>query len=256
MAHLHTKQDIVYGNYSILHPDGTLMCRTDAKKVRWYLKKNLATQVDELTIKLNFEPKGKGNAGASEYYAEARENRCVVCGCEKDLTLHHVVPYQYRKQFPEHLKSHTSFDILPVCIKHHEEYEQEAVKLNKRLQIQYNAQPHTSKPSEDIALAKEIAGVISTLIKTGDKIPDSRRVALLNQVRSYFKDEDIWWDDLPDLIVDVNYKVESASPAKVIIEAVDDIFEFVVMWRKHFVNTMKPQHLSEKWLADMEKVVR
>jgi hypothetical protein len=52
MAHLHTKQDIVYGNYSILHPDGTLMCRTDAKKVRWYLKKNLATQVDELTIKL------------------------------------------------------------------------------------------------------------------------------------------------------------------------------------------------------------
>jgi hypothetical protein len=253
---LQVKKEDIYGNYSILHPDGSLMCHTDKKKVNWYLKKNLAVRVDETTIMLNFEPKGRGNAKDSEYYAESRENRCVVCGETNDLTLHHVVPYQYRKHFPEHLKSHTSFDILPLCIKHHEEYEDEAGKRNKHLQILYNALPAINRLPPDVEDAKEVAGIISTLIKSGDKIPDERKNVLLKKVRDYFKDEDIWWDDLPDLFVDINYKVESSSPAKTIVEAVPDLFEFIVGWRKHFVDTMKPQHLSDKWIADMGKVIR
>ncbi len=256
MGHLHHKKDIIYGNYSILHPDGSLMCHTDKKKVNWYMKKELAEWVDETTIKLKFEPKGRGNAGDSEYYAEARENRCVVCGATENLTLHHVVPYQYRKHFPEHLKSHTSFDILPLCIEHHEEYESLATALNKRLQIQYNALPAINKLPPEVEAAKEIGGYISALIKSGDKIPQDRRNQLLNKIRLYFKSEDIWFDDLPDLLVDVNYKVESSSPAKTIVGAVPDIFEFIVMWRKHFVQHMQPKYLSDKWLADMEKVAR
>ena len=257
MGKLQVKKDDIYGNYSILHPDGSLMCHTDKKKVNWYLKKELATQVDDFTIRLNFEPKGRGNVGDSEYYAEARENKCVVCGCVDDLTLHHVVPYQYRKHFPEHLKSHTSFDVLPLCINHHEEYESEATKLNKRLQIEYSALPAVNKLPPDVEEAKEIAGLISTLIKAGDKIPEDRKATLLGKIRSYFKDDDIWWDDLPDLFVDVNYKVESSSPAKTIVNSLDgNILDFIVRWRKHFVSTMKPQYLSPKWLADMEKVIR
>lgn len=257
MSKLQVKKDIIYGNYSILHPDGSLMCHTDKKKVNWYMKKGLATWVDETTIKLNFEPKGKGNAGDSEYYAEARENKCVVCGCTEELTLHHVVPYQYRKHFPEMYKSHTSFDVLPVCVKHHDEYEGEATKLNKRLQIEHKALPALNKLPPDVEAAKEVAGLISTLMRAGDKIPQDRKLVLLQKIRDYFKDEDIWWDDLPDLFVDANYKVESSSPAKTIVESLNgDILPFIVMWRKHFVNTMKPQHISPKWLADMEKVAR
>lgn len=256
MTSLQVKKDIIYGNYSIYHPDGTLMCHTDRKKINWYIKKDLAYWVDENAIQLKFEPKGRGNVGDSEYYAEARENKCVVCGCTDNLTLHHVVPYQYRKHFPVQYKSHTSFDVLPVCVKHHDEYECEATKLNKHLQIQYKALPALNKLPPDVEEAKEVAGLISTLLRNGDKIPQERKGVLLEKIRKYFKDDDIWWDDLPELFVDVNYKVESSSPAKTIVESLDNILPFIVMWRKHFVSIMNPQHLSPKWLADMEKVER
>jgi hypothetical protein len=81
-------------------------------------------------------------------------------------------------------------------------------------------------------------------------------MVLLCKVRDYFKDDDIWWDDLQDLFVDVNYKVESSSPAKTIVSNVENILDFIITWRKHFVNTMKPKYLSPKWIADMEKVSR
>jgi hypothetical protein len=225
--------------------------------VEWYIKKDLASWVNDTTIKLNFEPKGRGNVGDSEYYSEVRENKCVVCGTVDNLTLHHVVPYQYRKHFPEHLKSHTSFDILPVCIKHHEEYERHAEKLNKILQIQYNCTPMNNKIPTEIRKAKEVAGIISSLINNKDMIPEKRKTTMLNEIREYFKDEDIWYDDLSELFVDVNYKVESSSPSKTIVNILSgNILDFIIRWRKHFVNTMKPKHLSEKWIADMEKVSR
>jgi hypothetical protein len=52
----------IYSNCSIYHQDGTLMCYCSDKKMRWYLKKNLAEQIDEKAIKLTFEPAGKGHA--------------------------------------------------------------------------------------------------------------------------------------------------------------------------------------------------
>ena len=101
--------DRLYGNCQILHPDGSLMCYCAMRKINWYLKRNLATQISNnpVVIKLNFQPKGKGNAD-NPFYLQERRNICVVCGTQENLTKHHCVPYCFRKHFPNEYKSHTS----------------------------------------------------------------------------------------------------------------------------------------------------
>lgn len=67
--------------------DCACKCR---KKAEWYLKRDLATMLDEKAIQLTFEAKGEGHA-ENDYMIEDRDNFCVVCASHKDLTLHHVV---------------------------------------------------------------------------------------------------------------------------------------------------------------------
>lgn len=55
-----------------------------------------------------------------KFYIVDRENRCVVCGVEKDYSRYHVVPALYRTHFPEGLKSHRSHDIVLLCFHCHE----------------------------------------------------------------------------------------------------------------------------------------
>lgn len=46
----------------MMAPDGELLCHCDEKKADWYVSRELATIVKQnpLTIKLNFEPNGRG----------------------------------------------------------------------------------------------------------------------------------------------------------------------------------------------------
>lgn len=55
------------------------------------------------------------------------------------LTLHHVVPYQYRKEMPLSFKSHGSHDVLPLCVDDHEIYEHFAESEKLKLVEKYDA---------------------------------------------------------------------------------------------------------------------
>jgi hypothetical protein len=127
----------VYGNWKMLSPEGTLMCRLSDKKANWYIDRELAERVDgeEKTIRLTFTPNGIGDT--NEYMLEDKASLCVVCGARHDLTFHHVVPHGYRKHFPIEWKSHSSHDNLLVCERCHHLYERSAWELKKRLQIAY-----------------------------------------------------------------------------------------------------------------------
>lgn len=61
-------------------PDGAVLCTCGAKKVRWYLERGLAVVEAEapMTIRLKFEPRGRGHAD-DEYYLV----RAVAVGWEK-----------------------------------------------------------------------------------------------------------------------------------------------------------------------------
>ena len=48
------------------------------------------------TVKLHFEPKGKPHEDCKFYLAQ-KEDRCVVCGEEKNFIRKHVIPLEYHK---------------------------------------------------------------------------------------------------------------------------------------------------------------
>src|SRR6516225_9795332 len=129
-----------YENCEVFSPDGQLMFRCCQKKANWYLRKNLGTKLSDqpLRIQLNFVPKGVGHID-DPYFLQIMQNRCVVCGEEKDLNRHHIVPYCYRKFFPVCLKEHRSYDVMPLCLPCHRLYEDHALELKRELASLYEA---------------------------------------------------------------------------------------------------------------------
>ena len=120
-ARLPTRQTIQYENCRILAPDGTTLCTCGSKKINWYLSKGLAVLEEEepMTIRLKFEPRGRGHADDA-YYLSDKENRCCVCGHDGEYLRHSVVPHVYRQHFPPQMKSHLSHDIVLMCVGCHQ----------------------------------------------------------------------------------------------------------------------------------------
>ena len=122
----------VYGNYSLLAPDGCVLAKCDEKKVAWYLRRGLADRVSDkdkpLSIQLRFNPEGRKHYDlmtpdelaqqkrADEFYVKEKSNMCVCCGAEQNYLRFHVVPTMYRKHFPEEFKSHSSHDVVLLCV--------------------------------------------------------------------------------------------------------------------------------------------
>src|SRR5579859_1000680 len=106
-------------NWKVLHPSGVHMFTTNRRKAQWYLNRDKAVIVEENTIQLTFMPKGMGFGQDEIFGLTPRINRCVVCGCEENMTRHHVVPYHYRKFMPVDYKSRNHHDVVLICRKHH-----------------------------------------------------------------------------------------------------------------------------------------
>ena len=95
----------------------------DPKKAQWYVDNKLGevVQQDPLIVRLNFEPSGRpvneGNDG--NFYLQERINECVCCGRKDSYIRKNVVPREYRRHFPEVLKSHQNHDVVLLCAKCH-----------------------------------------------------------------------------------------------------------------------------------------
>ena len=131
----------------IFAPNGDILCKCDRKKIEWYLSKNLATKINDepLTIKLNFEPNGRGissNKGDTkvdnQYYVQYKKNQCVVCGNEENYMRYQIVPVKYRCFFPEKFKSHRSHDVILLCFDCNEIAMKKQGELKKKLCIKYD----------------------------------------------------------------------------------------------------------------------
>ena len=46
-----------------------------------------------------------------------RKNECVGCGNTQHLTRFYVVPYRFRRCFPEAFKQHSSHDVVALCLR-------------------------------------------------------------------------------------------------------------------------------------------
>ncbi len=101
-----------------------------------YVAKGLGDRVssDPLTVRLRFEPSGRPEGAAGQYYLTDKDNQCVVCGKEESYLRKYIVPHEYRRYFPgskrenthccllkcflihvEIMRDHSSHDILLMC---------------------------------------------------------------------------------------------------------------------------------------------
>jgi hypothetical protein len=227
-----------YGNFKMLSLTGNFLAYTDEKRMYWYVDRNLANKLDDTTYQLKFETKG-GNTSRAEFYTIALENKCVICGTDDELTKHHVVPSQYRKHLPIEYKGRSSYDVVCICNDCHNEYEIQAEELNKEIWAKYG---------------------LTNLIK------DNNYAKRCFNTLKYYKE---WMDD--DKILEMTIflelyyprplsetlaldKLEFVTISEEVMNHVEDIEEFIVMWRKHFLEVANPQHIAQEWIDGIEEV--
>lgn len=241
----------------MLSSEGQLLCRIDLKKAKWYLSRNLATKVsdDPLVIKLNFEPKGRG-AADDPYYLVEKKNICVVCGEVENLTKHHVVPYCFRRFFPDEIKKHTHHDILLLCSKHHTEYEVKANEYKEQLAKEFGISMYNAKkvpPDRERIAVKDAAYALLNYI---EHIPLERQRELISIVRNFFHCQIVEREHLLRATeIEINYKkVDASNYGEQIVKSLKDVSPFIVNWRKHFLESMNPQFMPDLW--DVNRVDR
>ena len=237
-----------YGNCKVLDGDGELMFRCDDRKTNWYLQRGLARIVSEnpCTIQLMFEPKGRGHIG-DNFFLQEKMNKCVVCGSHDHLTKHHVVPRVYRKFFSEELKSHSSYDVVVLCIKCHEAYEEHAFNLKKIIGDEFGIPVHGTGGIRDERLCR-VRMAANALINHRHRMPHARIEELLDRLREHYGKHDITDEDLETAnTVDFLSLEGYVYHGKYVVEHLDDLEAFIKKWRKHFIDTMLPQHLPDGW---------
>lgn len=245
------RKNTIYGNCQVYSPSGELMFLCLEKKANWYLYRNLAKiiGIDPLQIQLTFEPGGKGHD--DEYYLSSKINACVVCGSTnlEDLTKHHIVPIEYRKHFPEYIKSRSSHDIVVICQDHHYDYENNfAQHLKHELMKKYNILQ--TKLSIDKIRTHKAYNIAKVLIdpEKVKKIPESRIKSMITEVRDIFGHDDVYeiaTSDINKIIYNENLVL-----GKQLVDKIEDIEKFIKMWRQHFVDSMKPQYMPIGWSID------
>lgn len=249
-----------YSNVLMTTPDGTPMFRCGQKKLNWYLSRDLAEitskEGDEETVgRFLFEPKGFGWA-YDDYFLSVKDNHCVVCGSTEDLTRHHVMPYCYRRYFPEDVKSHNSYDIVLLCVEHHEEYESHADSLKKKLAIKHGAPLNGIGGSVDTSLGRANAFKFTLSRKhKANKIPIDRQQDMLNYIMKVINRvrgenlQSLSIEDLKD-IETFSCSVRPHTQHGEVVVRHYDCDDFAIMWRHHFVSHMNPQALPDHWHPD------
>jgi hypothetical protein len=254
---------VIYGNCQVLSPEGKLMFRCLEKRAKWYLERDLAIIISEtpFVIQLTFQPKGQGVLDDNQ--KAERYNICVVCGADQLdlLTKHHIIPYEYRKHFPNEKKQHNSLFVVPICKKCHIKYEQHYAsilkrKLAKECGIRKNVK-------QDVSLMK----TVNTLLRAYDKninIPVHKfenlkekafKLLLAKNVAEKFEqlDNPTYLKEILDNIYK-EHDAHSDGYGKIIVECwKDKLDNFALMWVENFIESMKPKHTPQYLIDYKEK---
>ena len=244
-------QKQIYQSFAMVHPDGSLMCYCSEKRANWYIKRKIANWIGDKKFQLTFAPNGVGKKELA-YYTQGLVNECVVCGADDScgLNKHHVVPYVFRARFPIENKAKNHHDILPTCVDCHEKYESHAMRFKIELARKYNA-----VLSKKVSLAETNNKKILQAIQILHNIEEIRAGRMIDD-KNYLK---IPNDKIEKLKIIKDKKLETAVPdvtehwADTIMSnfvAPSQLFEFVKMWRQHFIDYAKPKNLPNHWSVD------
>jgi len=239
----------LYGNCSVYDPDGNLMFRCDDRLRSWYLSMDLAEAADQgRNIRLTFTPRGPGHA-QDPYFLQDFKNRCVVCGVEKDLSHHHVVPKCYRRHFPRdsYRYGRWMYDVLLLCVDCHDRYEDSAKQLKEAIAIEAGAPPEGSFNLDQTEV--RVIKLAAALRRHGDLMPEVRRLELEAELRVLLGKESLGEDDLLQAW-QLRLKGRTTPAALLVVRKLEDLDGFARRWRVHFTERMKPRHLPQGWTPD------
>lgn len=238
-----------YSNCGVFPPDAdAIMFRCDAGRMQFYLDNQLATVVQDNPpiIRLSFMPKGRGHTG-DPYFTQALKNCCVVCGVTDNLTSHHIVPEAYRRYFPRDQQRNWAYDVLLLCIKCHDRYEDDGDKLRAEIAQEHGVPAEGWKkwfPPDGVRFIK----ACFALHRHGGQIPPARRAVLEADIREYLGPKLLpSMLELVHMARQMTREAHTTSAAEVIMKTVTDIDDFAIRWRLHFVETMKPAFLPMHW---------
>lgn len=109
-----------YSNAIMLSREGKPMTTIGDDRVDWYVSRGLGELVTypgyERAVRLTFAHKGHGGDAGDLI---RMENRCVVCGADQELSLHHVVPYSVKRHYCARDKEHSRRQCVLLCEEHH-----------------------------------------------------------------------------------------------------------------------------------------
>ena len=94
-------------------------CKPAISKGTLYLSLSMHIE-NETAVRLKFEPAGRPEGAAGDYYLADKCNQCVVCGKDESYLRKYIVPHEYRKYFPEVMRDHQSHDVLLMCVHCHQ----------------------------------------------------------------------------------------------------------------------------------------
>lgn len=237
-----------YANCAMLHPDGHLICYTDEGRKRYYTSRGLAklVQDDPPVIQLLFKPKGPGHVG-DPFFMTPRDNRCVVCGVEENLTRHHVVPQMYRSYFPQNNHARLwGYDVLLTCTICHQHYEEIAEVLKNGL-TRLNGLPIDGTPKFTLEEVKAIKATTWILRDRDKRIPATVREAMLETIRKYTGEQEVTLEVMQQVLTMRATKKHPKQVGQIIVERLPDPDSFAIFWRRHFCEVMKPKFLSPYW---------
>lgn len=251
---------MLYDNCQLVSPEGIPLAFIDKKRANWYLRNQLGVVIQEepnMVIQLNFTPSSIANENDT-FYLIPRENKCVVCGTNKDLTKHHVIPQSFRKHFPVSFKSRSSHDVLALCREHHDLYNLSEVVFRKELAERFRVPESGLSPTLADNQLRKLASAARALLNTAHKLPTWREDELLTLIIDHL---DRWpeQEDLKKLVQiwpssrvlqDQGYPTMSAYIVAQL--SVNELNDFCKEWRKHFVETMDPKFLPENWSVDRD----
>ncbi len=236
----------LYGNCIITAPDGQALCRTNPQRLQWYVDRNLGEIVcdDPKTLRLFFEPSGR-NGADHPYTTSYKENKCVVCGKENEITRHHVIPVCFRKHFPESKKKHALHDVLILCINCHNYYENYAHEYKKKIAEEMGV-PIGGTKNEILSALFPLKRAANALAEFYDVIPEPRKTELLNVLREHYHKQEITREDILE-ILKLQPDPKCKHYGELVVDQLESLDEFVLKWRKHFVEVMKPRYLPAHW---------
>jgi len=256
----------LYENCRMMAPDGEFLCNCDRKKIDWYLTRNLGVLVstDPVILKLNFDPPGRKERSQKDidddlFYTEIKENCCAICGSKEKLMRYHVIPPLYRQHFSEKYKSHRSHDVLQLCFPCHEIATKDINKKKEEFAIQYNA-PIVNKKKvlldKKIMKAKGLAKRLLSMKDNEERIIESMRENLKSTVeilienkilKSLKSNGDFNEEELKEITELKQLPPDDLSHGESVVSQIEDIGEFIRMWRKRFLTNLEPKFLPKGW---------